>query len=59
MTYINWKPSHHINTTHNGSENKESVCNLGDLGSISGLGRSPEEGNGNPLQWEYPMDRAW
>ena len=59
MTYINWKPSHHITTTHNGSENKESACNLGDLGSIPGLGRSPEEENGNPLQWEYPMDRAW
>ena len=29
---------------------KESVCNAGDLGSIPGLGRSPGEGNGNPLQ---------
>ena len=28
---------------------KESACNVGDLGSIPGLGRSPEEGNGNPL----------
>ena len=28
---------------------KESVCNAGDLGSIPGLGRSPGEGNGNPL----------
>ena len=37
--------------------------NLGDLGSISGSGRSPAEGNGNPLQYsclENPMDRgAW
>ena len=36
---------------------------LGDLGSIPGLGRSPEEGNGNPLEYsclENPMDRgAW
>ena len=29
---------------------KESTCNEGDLGSIPGLGRSPGEGNGNPLQ---------
>ena len=27
----------------------ESVCNLGDMGSVSGLGRSPRIGNGNPL----------
>ena len=62
MTYINWKPSHHINTNPNGSDSKESACNLGDPGSIPGLGRSPEEGNGNPLQCsclEYPMHRAW
>ena len=40
-----------------------SACNIGDLGSITGLGRSPEEGNGNPLQYscqENPMDgEAW
>ena len=46
-----------------GSEVKASACNAGDLGSISGLGRSPGEGNGNPLQYsclENPMDRgAW
>ena len=34
-----------------GSEGKESTCNAGDPGSIPGLGRSPEEGNGNPLQY--------
>ena len=33
-----------------GSAGKESACNVGDLGSIPGLGRSPEEGKGNPLQ---------
>ena len=33
-----------------GSDAKESSCNVGDLGLISGLGRSPEE-NGNPLQY--------
>ena len=43
-----------------GSESKESACNAGDLGLIPGLGRSPGEGNGNPLQYsclENPMDR--
>ena len=42
---------------------KEFTCNSGDLGLISGLGRSPGEGNGYPLQYfglENPMDRrAW
>ena len=33
-----------------GSADKESACNVGDLGSIPGLGRSPGEGNGYPLQ---------
>ena len=46
-----------------GSAGKESACNVGDLGSIPGFGRSPEKGNGNPLQYsclENPMDRgAW
>ena len=46
-----------------GSAGKESTCNAGDLGSIPGLGRSPEEGNGYPLQYcglENPTDRgAW
>ena len=46
-----------------GSDGKESACNAGDLGLIPGLGRSPGEGNGNPLQdscLENPMDRrAW
>ena len=40
-----------------------SACNAGDPGSIPELGRSPGEGNGNPLQYsclENPMDRgAW
>ena len=46
-----------------GSEVKASACNRGDLGSIPGLGRSPGEGNGNPLQYSClgnPMGRgAW
>ena len=39
---------------------KESTCNAGDTGLIPGLGRSPEGGNGNPLQYHClgnPMDR--
>ena len=46
-----------------GSDGKESACTVGDPGSIPGLGRSPGEGNGNPLQHsclENPMDiEAW
>ena len=46
-----------------GAEVKASACNVGDLGSIPGSGRSPGEGNGNPLQYsclENPMDGgAW
>ena len=42
---------------------KESFCNAGDVGSISGLGRYPEKENSNPLQYsclEYSIDRgAW
>ena len=47
-----------------GSVGKESACNVGDTGdvcSISGSGRSPGEGHGNPLQYsclENPMDRG-
>ena len=42
-----------------GSDDKESACNVGDLGSIPGLGRCPGERNGNPLQYsglENPME---
>ena len=46
-----------------GSDGKAPVYNVGDTGLIPGLGRSPGEGNGNPLQYyclENPMDRgAW
>ena len=46
-----------------GAEVKASACNVGDLDSIPGSGRSPGEGNGNPLQYsclENPMDGgAW
>ena len=46
-------------TMAGGAEVKASACNVGDLGSIPELGRSPGEGNGNPLQYsclEYSMD---
>ena len=36
-----------------GSDSKESACNAGDPGSTPGSGRSPEEGNGYPLQYSY------
>ena len=36
-----------------GSDGKESVCNAGDLGSIPGLGRSPGEGIGYPVQYSW------
>ena len=60
----------HLTLTHlpyqgfpGSSEVKASACNVGDPGSIPGLGRSPGEGNGNPLQYsclENPMDGgAW
>jgi len=46
-----------------GSDGKESACNVRDLGLIHGSGRSPEGGNGYPLQYSFlenPMDRgAW
>ena len=37
-----------------GSDGKASACNVGDPGSIHGWGRSPGEGNGNPLQLLLP-----
>ena len=46
-----------------GSDGKEAACNAGDLGSVPGSGRSPGEGNGNPLLYsclENSMGRvAW
>ena len=45
------------------ADGRESVCNSGDRGSIPGSGRSPEKGNGSPLQYSFletSMDRgAW
>ena len=48
-----------LNLTIGGSDGKASACNVGDPDSIPGSGRSPGEGNGNPLQHsclKNPMD---
>ena len=71
--YSPWGPKEFSDTTEQlsltlldfpgGSAGKESTCNAGDLGSIPGLGRSPGERKGNPLQYSClgsPMDGgAW
>ena len=53
----------HVHCFPDGSDGKASTYNVGDLGSIPGSGRSPGEGNSNPLQYAClgnPMDRgAW
>ena len=54
-----WLPTPVFLGFHCGSEGKESSCNVGDLGLIPGLGRSPGEGNSYPLQYsvlENSMD---
>ena len=55
--HCSWVPSDDLG----GLDGKESARNAGDPGLILSLGRSPEEGNGNPLQYsclESPMDRG-
>ena len=45
-----------------GLDGEESACNAGDSGSIPGLGRSPREGTGYPLQYSFlenSMDSPW
>ena len=53
----------HFGVFPGGSDGEESACNAGDPGLVPGSGRSPGEGNGNPLQYsclEDSMDRgAW
>ena len=59
LTFTNIMINHNIGGFPGGSDDKESACNVGDQGSIPGSGRSPGEGNGNPLQYsclENPMD---
>ena len=43
---------------HGGSDSKESTCNVGDLGLIPGLGRSPGRWYGNPLQYSLPGESS-
>ena len=61
MIYVTCKPCHQ--GLPGGSDGKASACNVGDPGSIPGLGISLGEGNGTPLQYpclENPMDgEAW
>ena len=47
------------NPTLGSSDGKEFACNAGDLGPIPGLGRSPGEGNGNPLKLFLPRESPW
>ena len=47
-------PYQHFLGFPGGSDGKESICNARDLDSILGSGRSPGEGNGNPLQYSCP-----
>ena len=52
-------PGNSVNGFPHGSAGKESTCNAGDLGSITGLGKSPGEGKGCLLQYsglENAMD---
>ena len=52
------KESHFVTDSFpGGSAGKESACNVGDLGLIPGLGRSPGEGNGYPLQY-FGLDNS-
>ena len=48
-SWKNWMFSFMMKGFPGGSDSKESTCNLGDLGSLPGLGRSPGGGNGHPL----------
>ena len=58
-TSTTWEEALQYKYFPGGSDGKASAYNVGDLGSIPGSGRSPGEGNGNPLQCfclENPMD---
>ena len=59
-TFPKFENNYYRNESPGGSDGKESACNAGDLGSIPGLGKSPGEGEGYPLQYsglENSMDR--
>ena len=56
---LSFKPTFSLSSFPGGSDGKASAYNAGDPGSIPGSGKSPGEGNGNPLQYSYlenPMD---
>ena len=61
--WLRWYKESTYDVGDSGSIPGESTYDVGDSGSIPGLGRSPGEGNGNPLQYSYlqnSMDRgAW
>ena len=65
MRYLVWGMSYLVGYLGfpGGSDGKEFACNMGDLSSIPGLGRSPGGGKGYPFHYsclENPMDRgAW
>ena len=49
----------HLLCSPDSSAGEESTCNAGDLGSIPGLGRSPREGKGYPLQYSGLVAKSW
>ena len=51
IIYLSLAKPHGMRGFPGDSDSEESACNAGDSGSIPGLGRSPGEGNGNPLQY--------
>ena len=63
MSPVSFKSCTNYSGFPGGSDGEECAGNAGNLGLIPGLGRSPGEGNGNPLQYsclKNPMDRgAW
>ena len=60
LPYISVKRPYILMGLPGGAAGKESTCNVGDLGSIPGFGRSPGGGNGYPLQysWAFPGGSA-
>ena len=52
-TFIHLSIDKHLDWLPRWLNDKESACNAGDAGSIPESGRSPGEGNGNPLQYSY------
>ena len=61
LLVLKWDGLQGVRGFPGGSDGKESACNVGDPGSVPGSGRSPEEGNGYPIQFsclKNPMDRG-